>query len=128
MCCSVPLLVHGQVSPLLENAHVVAGQWPAGEGVVWPVFCSFCLLRRRCMALEVCERISAVAAVLALDRGLLVVPMRQVGIACGVHFAVTVGLDLDTLDTRAVVVVVLSFDRHVGHCWWKRDVSVNVAF
>jgi hypothetical protein len=106
----VPLLVDWQVSPLLQDAHVLARQRPASEGVVWPVFGMLRLLGRGCVALKVCEAIAA--AVLALHRGLLV-PVVQVGI--GLHLSVAVGLDLDALYARALVVVVFALDRHVGH-------------
>jgi hypothetical protein len=108
----VPLLVHRQVSPLLQDAHVFARQRPASEGIVWPVFGTVRVLGGGCVALEVCEGTSA-AAVLALH-GLLV-PMREVGIAAGLHLSVAVGLDLDALDARALVVVVFALDRHVVH-------------
>jgi len=109
----IPLLVHGQVSPLLEDAHVLARQRLAREGVAGPVFGVHGLLARGRMALEVGE--GTAAAVLALPR-LLVVPVRQVGVICSrVHGALAVALGLDTLDAGAVVVVVFTLDRHVGH-------------
>lgn len=106
---SLPLLVDGQVSPCLEDAHVFARQRPAGEGIVGPVLGDRGLLGGRGMALEVVE--PAAAAVLALD-GLVVVPMRQVRIVGALGLAV--GFDLDTLDAGAVVVVDLAF-RHGCH-------------
>ena len=117
--------MHGQVSPLLEDAHVVLGQWPAGEGVVGPVLGGLRLLRGGRMALEVGEGVAA--AVLALERGLLVVPVRQVRVARGVQFAAAVGLDLDALDAGAVVVVVLALDGHVGHSRGGGDGSVALS-
>jgi hypothetical protein len=122
--------VHGQVAALLEDAHVFARQRAAGEGVVGPVLGLVGLLRRRGMALEVGEGVAA--AVLAL-RGLVVVPVRQVGIARGVGLAVAVGLDLDALHARALVVVVLALDRHGVHrleaAWMLRCVaSACLAF
>jgi hypothetical protein len=121
LCCvvSVPLLVHGQVSPLLENAHVFARQRPAGKGVVGPVFGLVGLLRRGRMALEIGERIAA--AVLALHRGRVVVPVRQVGIAGGIELAVSVGLDLDALGAGALVVVVFALGHGVVHSLWAAD-------
>jgi len=103
--------VHGQVAPLLQDAHVFARQRPASEGVVWPIFGLRRLLARGCVALEAREPVSA--AVLALD-GLLVVPMRQVRVV-GFAISISIGLDLDALRTRALVVVVFALNRHVVH-------------
>lgn len=113
----MPLLVDRQTSPLLEDAHVLAGQRPAREGIVGAVLSSRRLFGGGGMALEVVE--GAAAAIFVLDRSLVVVPMRQVRVAGGVHFSVAVGLDLDALDSGALVVAGLAFDRHVGHCWVK---------
>jgi hypothetical protein len=119
---SVPLLVHGQASPRLENAHVFARQRPACEGIVGSIFGLVCLVCCGRMTLEACKPIAA--AVLALDRGLVVVPVRQVGIAGGVEFAVSIGLDLDTLHAGAPVIVVFALGRHVVHSLWAADRDV----
>ena len=103
----------GQVSPLLEDAHVLARERASSEGVVGAVFGGVCLRRGGGMALEALEPCTG-AAVLALD-GLLVVPVRQVGIRRRVHFAFAVGLGLDSLDAGTVIVAVFAL-RHGSHC------------
>jgi hypothetical protein len=109
------LLVHGQASPRLEDAQVLARERPPGEGVVGAVFGAICLRCGCRMALEALEPCAGAAAIRALD-GLLVVPVRQVRVRCGCHLAVAVGFCLDSLDAGVVIVVKLALGRgcHLG--------------
>ena len=88
----VALLVHGQVAARLEDAHVLARERTAGEGVVGAVLGSHGLLGRRGMTREASEAVALRCRV---------VPVAEVRVA----LVLAVGVfGLDALGAAVVVI------------------------